>query len=378
MAELTFEQLFSDLENNKPFAKIALEGFAGDGKSWTAVSLAIGIHQLVGSKKPIALLDTEKALDKQKSRFTDMGIKAVSTQGRSLSTVTQAIAMCNAGHADILIIDSITHIWENYLQAYMNEKKRTRLEFQDWGVIKPKWKKEFSDVFVNANCHIIFTGRAGYEYETEVIKEDGKKDRKEIHKSGIKMKAENETAFEPDMLILMEKKQDLLGDKKEIYREATVIKDRTNMVDGKTFKNPTFDDFYPAISVMIDGTLREIHGVDLPDTFQDFESKFSDIGKRRERAISEIEGSFNLIGLGTSAEHKKAKAAILNNVFGKTSIDGIYNIGIDKIEHGENIVKSFASKYIEYCDFCKESGTTPEVTKMGELLKEEIAEWNLF
>lgn len=370
--ELTFENLFNDLENNKPFAKIALEGFAGDGKSYTAVSLAIGIHKLIGSKKPIALVDTEKALDKQKSRFTEAGIKAVATTGRTLATVTNAIRMCCDGNADVLIIDSITHVWEDFMQAYMNDKRKTRLEFQDWGIIKPKWKNEFSNVFVNANCHIIFTGRAGYEYETEIIKEEGKRDRKEIHKSGIKMKAENETAFEPDMLILMEKKQDILGDKKEIYREATIIKDRTATIDGTTFKNPTFESFYPAIKVLLDGTLREIHAVDLPDSFADFESKFSEIGKKRDRAIAEIEGCFNLIGLGTAVADKKAKAAILNNVFGKLSTDSLSSISVEKLEAGERKIKSFTSKYIDYLENCKDGGITPETSKMGEMLKEEL------
>lgn len=39
--------MFKKLENNRPFAKIAFEGFAGDGKSFTATQVAIGIHKLI-------------------------------------------------------------------------------------------------------------------------------------------------------------------------------------------------------------------------------------------------------------------------------------------------------------------------------------------
>lgn len=363
------QNLFFELENNKPFAKMALEGFAGDGKTYTAVELAIGIHKLIGSTKPIASVDTERAIDKLKFRFDEAGIKVMSTQGRTLANVSKAIEMCSGGFADILIIDSITHIWENFIEAYKAEKKRTSLQFQDWGIIKPKWKKEFSDVFVLANCHIIFTGRAGYEYEDEVNKETGKR---EIFKSGIKMKAENETAFEPDILILMEKVQNVIGDQKEIYRNATIIKDRTTKVDGLTFKNPTFNDFYPAIKVLLDGTLKEIHGTDLPDTFHDFESRFSEIGRKRTIYISEIEGAFNFMQLGTSKEDKALKSAILKKVFGVLSLEATEGQPIQKLQEGHQSIKSFANRYTEYVSQCLDSGVKVDPKRIGELLDEEI------
>lgn len=50
------------------------------------------------------------------------------------------------------------------------------------------------------------------------------------------------------------------------------------MIDGITFKNPTFESFYPAIKVLLDGTLREVHGAQIPDTFAEFESKYNEIG----------------------------------------------------------------------------------------------------
>jgi len=237
------------LENNRPFIKMAFQGFAGDGKTYTAVQCAIGLHKQIGSKLPIAIFDTEKAAKALVGVFADAGIECVvDDEHRSLKALNEAIAWCENGGADILVIDSITHVWEEFLKAYMDQKRRTRLEFQDWGVIKPQWKQQFSTPFVKAKIHIFFTGRAGYEYETEKDEQTGKR---EIHKSGIKMKAETETAFEPDVLVLMEKHQDVLGDTKKITRVATVLKDRTTRTDGKTFVNPTYADFKPAFSCWI-------------------------------------------------------------------------------------------------------------------------------
>src|SRR6185437_6653571 len=279
--------MFKKLENNRPFAKIAFEGFAGDGKSYTATQVAIGIHKLIQSQKPIAIFDTEKAFKALKPEFDSTGIEAVvNDEERSLEGLNQAIKWCEDGNADILIIDSITHVWESFVQSYMKQKNRTRLQFEDWGVIKPMWKDKFSTPFVQAKIHIIFTGRAGYEYENEVNKETNKR---EIFKSGIKMKAESETAFEPDILVLMEKKMDLLADKKTISREATIIKDRTTNIDGKTFTNPTFEDFFPAIKQLLDGIIREYAGDSIPDTFDDWENRFSQQRIKKGKIIAEIE-----------------------------------------------------------------------------------------
>lgn len=363
------ENLFMDLENCRPYAKIAFEGFAGDGKSYTAVELAIGIHKLIGSTKPIAIVDTEKAMDKLKHRFSDAGIPAKVTNGRSLATVSAAIQACNDGYADILIIDSITHVWESYLAAYMAEKKKTRLDFADWGVIKPKWKKEFSDAFVMANTHIIFSGRAGYEYEDEKNAETGKR---EIFKSGIKMKAEGETAFEPDILVLMEKKQSILSDKKEITRQATIIKDRTTRIDGKTFTNPTFEDFYPAISTLLDGTLKDVHGDEIPDTFHDFENKFSEMGRKRNQAIAEIEQAFNLMGLGTGKDEKKLKPAIMNKVFRVLSVEKLDSLPLKIVELGAATMKKVALLYNEYLAECDKDGIPPDLKKIADLVDNEV------
>jgi hypothetical protein len=65
------------------------------------------------------------------------------------------------------------------------------------------------------------------------------------------MKVEGETAYEPDMLILMERYEEVLGRQKRVWREATIVKDRSTVLDGKTFEDPTFEDFAPAIRVML-------------------------------------------------------------------------------------------------------------------------------
>jgi hypothetical protein len=370
----TSNDFFTDLENVRPFLKMAFEGFAGDGKTYTMASVAIGLHKLIGSTKPIAVIDTERAMDKLGPLFKEAGITVKVNNSRSLAGIKRAMELCAEGYADILLIDSITHTWESYKQAYIDSCNarnpkwvKTGLEFQDWNVIKPGWKKDFSDAFVMANTHIMFAGRAGYEYENEVNEHTKKR---EIFKSGIKMKAENETAFEPDILVLMEKKQEILTDKKKIWREATVIKDRTTMIDGKTFQNPTFDNFYPAIKQLLDGTLKDTYGLDIPDNFEDFESKYGMMKREKEILISEIEGCFALMGLGTGAKDKQVKAWSLDKIFKVKSIDGLDRQGNTDIRKGLIILKTYAEKYATYLGECLDAATELDPKKVLEILNE--------
>jgi hypothetical protein len=362
--------MFRNLENNRPFLKMAFEGFAGDGKTFTAAKVAIGLHKLIKSTKPIALFDTEKAFKALTKLFQDNGIQAVvSDEQRSLAALNQAIQWCEQGNAEILIVDSITHVWEEFLRAYQADRRTTRLEFQDWAVVKPRWKNEFSTPFVNAKVHIIFTGRAGFEY-TDEKDERGKR---QIVKSGIKMKAETETAFEPDLLVLMEKKMDLLGERKTISRSATVIKDRTDQIDGLVFVNPDFDSFAPAIRVLLDGVLRQQTEPSIQDTFESTEDKAYQNRRRAEVLTAEIAGTFNLMGLGASNEDKKLKSAILNKIFGVVSMEAVeQKIRLKEMEFGYSVLKNFAASYAGYLANCADLEVKPDMKQVAEILQSEI------
>lgn len=248
----TDDGFFTALENDKPYFKAAFEGFAGTGKTYTAAMVLLGLYEYSGSKKPVVIFDTEKASKFLEPFFTERGIRVLQKSSRSLADLKETMKRCRDGLSDFLFIDSSTHVWEDFVESYRRDRSKPRLSFEDWGILKPKWRKEFSDPFVRDPYHTIMTGRVGFEYEDEKD-ENGKR---QIVKAGIKMKMEGDTAYEPDMLVLMEREERLLGEKKEIWREATIVKDRSTMIDGKTFKNPTFKDFLPAIQRMMEKAVK--------------------------------------------------------------------------------------------------------------------------
>jgi hypothetical protein len=336
-AKETIDNFFAPIGNTKPYFKAAFQGFAGSGKTFTAAQVAVGLHKRIGSKKPIVIFDTEQASKFLKPLFAEAGIEVLVRESKSLADLRQTMEKMRSGISDILLIDSISHVWEGFLQAYAEKVHRTRLEFQDWGIIKPTWKREFSDPFVSDGYHAIFTGRAGYEYDNEKNADTGKR---EIFKSGIKMKVEGETAYEPDVLVLMERFEEVLGKDKKIYRQATVIKDRSTLIDGKVFMNPTYKDFEPVIENMLENPAERDQEDETDSTglFRTEEDKYQYINDKKI-CLEEIEGQLVKAWPSTGAADKKTKMDVLEQIFGTRSWLAVEQKGLDALKKGLSEIK---------------------------------------
>ncbi len=335
---------FQELENTRPFFKAAFEGFSGTGKSFTAGVIACGLHDMIKSKKPIALYYTERAGKGAMANFySQRKKKAIIKESRTLADLLTTINLCEQGHADILVIDSISHIWESFVQAYMRQKNRKKLYFQDWGVLKPDWKEKFSDRFLEAQVHIIFTGRAGYEYDF-VENSDGEK---ELAKTGIKMRVEGETEYEPDMVVLMEKVKEMNGNVMSLKRRALVVKDRTNLIDGKSFFNPSFEDFKPAINILLAGSAVADNFDETPDDFES-DDTYENRKKQRTILLEEVKGIFDQLELGQSATAKAFKADLAEKVFGSRSWTAIEELDLKLLEKGKTLLDTYKAWFVEY------------------------------
>lgn len=320
--------LFQRATNTQAYLKAGIMGFAGDGKTYTASEIAIGLVELMRQRElpagnnPVMFLDTETGSDWVKPRFDAAHIELFTAKTRAFVDLLTAVREAESS-GSVLLIDSISHFWRNLTEEYAQRKNRKRgLEFQDWAWLKAEWGK-FTDLFVNSKCHIIMCGRAGYEYDF-FENESGKK---ELTKTGVKMKAETETGYEPSILILMEKNQELIeGGGTRVWRTATVLKDRSTRIDGKTFENPTFRDFLPHIEFLNLG--GEHLGIDTSRTSEelfaeDGEPRWKKEKRMKEIALDEIAEIIGKHHPGQSADAKKAKGDLLEDVFGSRSWERI-------------------------------------------------------
>ncbi|MEW8001037.1 MAG: AAA family ATPase [Candidatus Thiodiazotropha endolucinida] len=328
--------IFEKATNTQAFLKCGIMGFAGSGKTYTASKIAVGlVHymrdlELESGNNPVMFLDTETGSDWVQPMFNQEGIELFTAKTRAFKNLIPAVREAEK-NGSVLLIDSISHFWRELTESYAERKNRKYgLQFQDWAWLKQTWG-QFTDIFVNSNAHIIMCGRAGYEYD--FFEQEGGK--KELEKTGIKMKAETETGYEPSILILMDKHMDM--DNKTTYRTANVLKDRADLIDGKTFRNPTFENILPHIQFL---NLGGQHlGVDTSEDSKsmisrDSKSEWQIQKEEKEVRLDEIQTLMVSKYPSTSKEDKLAKFDLLQRHFNTKSWKRVETYSLDKLDQG--------------------------------------------
>lgn len=309
--------------------KGGIYGNAGSGKTYTSTTFSLGIKKFLKLKGRIGFYDTETGAEfVDKLVFKETGEHILGIKSRTLSDAIDFINECAKQKVAVAIIDSTTHIWEEVQKSYLaqlNEKraaagkvgKKMSIEWQDRGPLNDIWQK-FTDAYLNADLNIIICGRAANIWEMSV-NEEGKK---ELNKVGTKMKTQSELAYEPSFLAEMER-ENVYDDKgvQQIVRTMTVLKDRFQLLDGKTFQNPTFEAIKPHIEMLTPGAKNTVDTSKQTDMGVSVDGDTEWNREKKERAIycEEIQALLVQHYPGQSADEKRAKADIVKEIFGTGS-----------------------------------------------------------
>lgn len=334
--------------------KAGFLGFQGSGKTYSACLLACAVRRQFKLKGPIAMIDSENAtayvapLVKQLS-----GDDLVGDRTRDFNALITLTEECVKEGVSVLVADSMTHFWRNLCDSYLagvnehRERKgwspRKKLEFQDWAELKGQWSR-WTNLFLNAPLHIIICGRAGYEYDMEKDEETGKK---ELIKTGIKMKTEGEFGFEPSLLVQMELEQQPIEDGKfKQVRTATVLKDRFGIIDGSVFQFSKGKDrldemervwsaFEGHVGSLMPGAHSTVMTATTPmPVSEEGDAEWAREKKARTILCEEIQGCIVEKFPGQSADEKKAKANLLAQVFGTRSWTAVESMNSDTLRLG--------------------------------------------
>lgn len=320
---MNLSQFATPLKAKNNFIKAAFGGFAGSGKTYTATQFIIGCYKDMKIEQPLLLLDNEKGSRFLIPIFKKAGINVFVKDTVKLADLQQAMKMLESGEIGFLFVDTLTKFWYDYVNDYKTKNRKTFMTLQDWGKILPAWQTEFSDIFVNTNGNFVFTGRGGYSYDKEddTTNEAGQVTAKgQFVKSGVKMKLAGETPFEPDLNVWMDIEQEMKGRKPVQVRTAQVMKDRSALIDGKTFKNPTYKEFQPVVKFLLDVEVGEVAGATNTDNIAPSENyDYYDRKKNVEVELEKIQAIFDKAAFGTSKEDKQVKTLIIEKIFGTTS-----------------------------------------------------------
>lgn len=330
--------------NHTAYLKLGIQGFEGSGKTYLANDFAVGLTKLVKGTK-VAFFDTEKGSDFYIKKYKDAGVELHVVRSRAFVDLLTTIREAEQNQFSFLIIDSITHVWRELSASYLKKTGKTKMNMHGWMTLKAEWA-QFTDLYVNSKLHIVMCGRAGYEYNIDED-EDGKQ---EIVKSGTKMKAEGETGFEPDLLIETYKvpMAEMLTDRKQkknakgFVNRCVVIKDRSDLLNGKIIDKPKFENFLPIVKFLnLGGEHLSVTGANNSQAlFGNPDRSWAEMDKLRAIALEEIKECFVLKELdGTSGEVKKKRTETLIKIFGTSAWTAIENMKLVELRDGVDRLK---------------------------------------
>jgi hypothetical protein len=219
----------------KSALKLALYGPAGSGKTFTALLLAEGLTCQAGRR--VAVLDTEQgtafygqAVPRRAAHPEAFDFDVLHT--RSVTEALAALHSFDPGVYGAVVIDSISHLWDACRNAYSGKlTKHGGIPLHAWGAIKKPYR-ELMNLVLSLSVHAILCGRQGVDYGED----EGTGELKQV---GFRLRAEGETAYEPDVLVRME------AHKANRHQPATILahveKDRTGILAGSTIEWPTFE-----------------------------------------------------------------------------------------------------------------------------------------
>lgn len=342
------------------FLKAGFIGFQGSGKTLTATLLAIIVREMFGLEGPLSYFDTEGGAAYLREHVVTplTGRAPLIKPARSFEDLMTWGRKCLEHGVSVGIVDSITHPWRELCDGYLaqiNQFRKSKgwrpqrsLEFQDWNIVKQKWT-QWTEFYLNSPFHLIVCGRAGYEYDME---ENEEKEKKELVKTGIKMKTEGEFGYEPSLLVQMVLDRTVKRNRQQQIRRAVVFKDRFMLLDGRECDFPSTNDAKKALGPVRTFFLPHLNllkpgGHSTVDTTQrtDFEvDDNGDDGYRREKQqreilSEEIQGVLTVAYPGQTQADKQTKAKLLYNAFGTFSWEQVKRFHSDILRSGLRTIR---------------------------------------
>jgi transcriptional regulator len=332
--------LLKPATNKMAYAKVGIYGTAGSGKTRTATEIAIGLHKAIGSKKPVVVFDTEPAFSFVLPLFQKAGIELlIADESRALTDLMKFMDEAEKV-SDIVIIDSITHVWRDAQESYLARINDTRksqgkrplvaLEFQHWRPIKSAWA-EFTDRFLSSKMHVIVCGRAGQVYEYQ-DKDDGS-GKKELISTGTRMATEKELGYEPSLLVEMIADRD----QGKTVNVAVIQKDRSDSINGAELRMPTYKSFESHFKALNIGG-KHFDSMDKRDSKEMFEgadeSGFDVEIKRRTVLCEEIMELLKKHYPSQSVEDKQKRMDLIEQFFDTRSWTKVEGMKSDILKSG--------------------------------------------
>jgi hypothetical protein len=136
--------------------KMGLQGPSGSGKTYSSLLVAYG---LCNDWSKIAVVDTEHQSADLYAHLGEYNVLSLTPPYTPERYIT-AIETCEQAGMEVVIIDSITHEWENLLEYHSSMQGNS---FTNWGKVTPR-HNAFVQKILQSPLHIICTMRTKQDY----------------------------------------------------------------------------------------------------------------------------------------------------------------------------------------------------------------------
>lgn len=197
-------------ERKKAKIKLALQGSAGSGKTYSSLLLAQGLTNNDLSK--VAVIDSENGSADLYAHLGSYNVLTLSPPYTPENYI-KAIEVCEKAGMEVIILDSISQSWEELLDYHSSLAGNS---FTNWAKITPR-QNAFIDKILQCEAHVIATMRTKQDYVLN------QKDGKFIpEKVGLKAVQRNDLDYEFTLVFDI-----------DIKHFAVSSKDRTGLFMGK-------------------------------------------------------------------------------------------------------------------------------------------------
>lgn len=205
--------------------RMAMFGPSGSGKTMSALRIATGL--LDGTDQRIGVIDTERGSASKYSGKDRFDFDVIELNGqKDIQTMIGAInAFGQAGHG-VLIIDSLTHAWQELL-AEIDRLAKSKYKGNTWSAWSDGTPKQRTlvDAILDYPGHVIATMRSKTEWTTETDTRTGKS--KPVR---VGLAPEQGKGMEYEFDVLLELSTTHVGE---------FIKDRTGKYQDMTVEKPS-------------------------------------------------------------------------------------------------------------------------------------------